>query len=370
MRRRFLLTLAAAVAAGACFDITGSSLGTLFVTPILDSVFVGDSLPARSVTLIDPAGRQVNPGPVTWTSDSVAVLTVNSATGEIHGVSKGQTRVTATASGATAKAQIVVSRPLDLTLLMDTAYLMPGDTFTIPLAVARKTTAPDTIRFDASANPAVYTIDTVTGLVTAQATPGAARYVAHVRNGSASVADTGAVVVMTLADTSRGKFFLTAVGANTRHEGGAARAVNYLRSDGLIAFLLADSSGSNTSLETFVLVRPESISAPGAYGIDTINPGEAATRRPSVVCTPPRVWAIWSSFAAGVAAYSRPVTLGNLAGTFSVTQRVAVTGGYAISGRYALTAQRGDFYFDPHGIVVIHGTFVAPLVLSQTACVP
>lgn len=376
--RRVALTLAALVVAAACFDITSSSKGTLHLRPILDSVFVGDSLPHRSVTLIDPSGQSVNPGTVTWTIAPTTVATIDGTSGEIHGVGRGQAYVTATASGASATALVVVSLPLDMTLLMDTVLLMPNDTFTIPLAIQHKNQAiPDTIRFDASPTATVYTIDTVTGKVTA-AGPGTARYVAHVRAGpNPPVADTGAVVVIPAASAaSVGKFFLTVVGANTRHEGGAALAINYPRQDGKLAFLLSDTLGSlsSTPYEKVLIVSPDSIIGPGVVAIDTINPQEAFQRVGNAVCTPPRAWGIWQSIlispgAPGPTAFSHSVTAGILPGTLGVTQYVAVSGGAVISGRYAFTARRGDYYFDPLGGVVIHGTFVSPLT-KTTNCTP
>jgi len=306
-----------------------------------------------------------------------AVATV-ATSGEIHGVGRGQAYVTATASGASATALVVVSLPLDMTLLMDTVLLMPNDTFTIPLAIQHKNQAiPDTIRFDASPTPTVYAIDTVTGKVTA-AGPGTARYVAHVRAGpSPPVADTGAVVVIPPANAaSVGKFFLTVVGANTRHEGGAALAINYPRQDGKLAFLLSDTLGSlnSTPYEKLLLVSPDSIIGPGVVAIDTINPQEAFQRVNNAVCTPPRAWGIWQSIlispgAPGPTAFSHGVTAGILPGTLGVTQYVPVSGGTVISGRYAFTAQRGDYYFDPRGVVVIHGTFVSPLTKTSN-CTP
>ena len=366
--RPLVLTVAAAVAVAAC-DLKTSSFSTLTLTPILDSTFVGDSLPPRVVTFFNASGQTTNPGPVTWAINPNTVATIDGTTGEIHGVGRGQALVTARYSGAVAPALVVVSRPLDLTLLMDTVYLMPGDTFTIPLAVAHKNPIlPGTVGFNASSNTAVYTIDTTTGFVTAQGTPGAAPYVAHAGKGSGMVADTGAVVVMTLADTTGGRLFLTAVGANTRHEGGVAGGLNYARTGGGLAFRLAATFGSpaGPTFEKALLVRPESISAPGAFAIDTINPQEA-----NPVCAPKRVWAFWTGILpAQVAAYSHPATTGGPVGSFSVTRQLAVPGGYAIGGRYAFTAQRGDLYFDSLGVVVIHGTFVAPLVTTQAACVP
>jgi hypothetical protein len=228
-------------------------------------------------------------------------------------------------------------------------------------------------------NPAVYAIDTVTGLVTTQPTAGAgaARYVAHVRSGPSSVADTGAVVVIPAATVATvGKFFLTLVGANTRHEGGAALAINYPRQDGKLAFLLSDTLGSvnSTLYEKLLLVSPDSVVGPRVVAIDTINPQEAFQRIANPVCTPPRAWGIWQSIQVspgvpGASAFSHGATAGILPGSLGITQYVTVSGGAVISGRYAFTAQRGDYYFDPHGLVLIHGTFVAPLT-KTTTCTP
>jgi len=52
-----------------------------------------------------------------------------------------------------------------------------GDTITVPLVTRQKTPATTTLQFDTSATPSVYTIDTLSGLVTAHA-DGVVRYVA------------------------------------------------------------------------------------------------------------------------------------------------------------------------------------------------
>src|SRR5438876_4218063 len=204
----FALTVAAA-AIGAC-DLSPSNplRPVLRLYPILDSVFVGDLLPPRVDTLWDANGNLANPGPITWTINPTSVATINATTGEIHGVSKGAAIITAhDAAGDSGRALVIVSRPLDLTLLMDTVFLMPGDTFTIPLAIQKKDAlASDTVWFDPSPSPAVYAIDTATGLVTAQPTTAAPiRYVAHVSNGTTPVADTGAVWVTVPSATGGGQ---------------------------------------------------------------------------------------------------------------------------------------------------------------------
>jgi hypothetical protein len=180
---------------------------------------------------------------------------------------------------------------------------------------------------------------------------------------------------MMFADTTgAGRFFLTAVGANTRHEGGGARAVNYPKQDGTLAFLLADTVGfpSGAVFERLLLARHDSISGTGMFAIDSLNPQETQSRLPNVLCNPPRTWSTWEVRSPAVdaaATYSHRPPAGTPAGSFSITHRIAVSGGYVIGGRYSYRAQRGDFYFDPNGLVIFHGTFVTPLITTTAPCV-
>src|SRR2546429_9615532 len=127
---------------------------------------------------------------------------------------------------------------------MDKVVMMQQDTFTIPYAVQKKdVSATDTVWFDPSPSPRV-TINTSTGLVTAVTSGGAVRYVAHVTSGGAdTVSDTGAVVVLGLADTTAsGYFFQTVLGTAIRHEAGPAVAGHYPRPDGQLSFQQGDTA--------------------------------------------------------------------------------------------------------------------------------
>src|SRR5213082_566947 len=185
-------------------------------------MFVGDSRAPRDVAYYNSDGQRANPGPLIWSIGPTSVATINATTGVIHGVGKGVATVTASGGQATGVALVAVSRALDLTLLMDTVVLMQQDTFTIPYAVQKKDAlAPDTVWFDASTSPRV-TINTATGLVSAVTSGGAVPYVVHLTTGAAdTVSDTGAVVVLALADTNApGYFFQTVFGTAIRHQGG------------------------------------------------------------------------------------------------------------------------------------------------------
>ena len=300
--RRYWLVLTI-VAAAACFDVSSPLPPILILSPILDSMFVGDSLVPRAAAYYNSDGQRANPGPLTWSIGPVSVATINATTGLIHGVGKGVATLTASGGQATGVALVAVSRPLDMTLLTDTVVLMQQDTFTIPLAVQKKNAlAADTVWFDASSSPRV-TINTSTGLVTAVTSGGAVPYVVHVTTGGAdTVSDTGAVVVLALADTnSPGYFFQTVFGTAIRHRGGRAVGVSYPRLNGKLAFQLVDSalSSDSTLLDQTVVTLTDSVIGPNTtFDIDSISPQEAAASRIGTLdpfCNPRRPWAFWRS---------------------------------------------------------------------------
>ena len=374
-RYLFALSLAAATALG-CINVSDTTQSFLVVAPILDSVFVGDTLAPRNVYLRDANGFQRGAGPVTWSISPSSVATIDAA-GRVAGKSKGTAIVIASASGALSAALVIVSRPLEMTLLMDTMYVMPGDTITVPLVTRQKTPAPTTLRFDTSATPSVYTIDTVSGLVTARA-DGVVRYVARLTDGTNSVNDTGAVVVMSLTDTTgNGRFFMTAFGTAIRHQSGGALALNYSRLNSKLAFRLIDTLTVGDSVDERVLITlPDSVlptQIPGTFAIDSISPQEAIATTLSLnpTCSPKRPWAVFGSLLPrpGVVAYSHGTPNSSVAGSLSITQYAPATGGGGIiSGRYLFRAQRVDLYDDALGSETIRGTFVAPLRERHTAC--
>ena len=376
----FALSLAAATALG-CINVSdnGQSLFRV-VAPVLDSVFVGDTLLPRDVYLRDESGLHHDPGTVTWSITPTSVATIDGA-GRIAGKSKGTAIVFASVSGAVSAAVVIVSRPLEMTLLMDTIYVMPGDTITVPLVKKQKTPAPTTLRFDTSATPAVYTIDTLSGLVTAHA-DGVVRYVARLTDATYSVADTGAVVVMSLTDTlGQGRYFITAFGTAIRHQSGGALALNYERLNGKLAFQLVDSLTSDTLDERVLITLPDSVLGAGPpLEIDSISPSEV--RVPVVpvsiardpVCDPSRPWAVWTAIPAdpqrhAILTYAHGTPSSAVAGELSVTSYApAAAGGGVIGGRYVFQTRRLDLYGDPLGAETIRGTFVAPLRERHTIC--
>jgi len=379
--RRYLFAVTIAAAA-ACFDVSSPLPPTLILSPILDSLFVGDSLAPRAFAYYNTDGQRANPGPLTWTIGPNSVATINPTTGVIHGAAKGVATVTASGGGATGIALVAVSRPLDLTLLLDTIVLMQQDTFTIPVAIQKKNVAAtDTVWFDPSSNPGV-TINTSTGLVTAVTSGGAVRYVAHVTSGGAdTVSDTGAVVVLGLTDTTAaGYFFQTVLGTAIRHEGGKAVGVSFPRLNGKLGFLLLAQalSPDSTLLDSTIVILPDSVIAGNTtVDIDSINPNEASPSRfgsLNSICNPPRPWAFWRSVhnvapLYFIVAYSHTTPPDSVAGSITITQFAQATaGGAIISGRYRFITQRTDLYTDPLGVETIRGTFVVPLLTRQGVC--
>src|SRR5207237_7949561 len=154
-----------------------------------------------------------------------------------------------------------------------------------------------------SSSPQV-TINPATGLVTAVTASGTrVPYVVHVTTGVAdTVSDTGAVIVLALADTnSPGYFFQTVLGTAIRHEGGKAVGINYPRLNGKLAFQLVDSAltSDSTLLDQMVVTLPDSLlRGDTTFDIDSITPQEATASQVGQLdpfCNPRRPWACWHS---------------------------------------------------------------------------
>jgi len=357
MARRPLVAAAALVAV-ACLD-TGLDQTTarLVLTPVLDSLFIGETLqPPLAVTYYDASGDIQAPGPTQWISTAPSVATV-SASGDVVGVSKGFTIIAAHAHGLTGQALIAVSRPLDVTVLLDTIYLLPGDSLTVPVQVLRKTGVPPEAWFGAAANGA-FTIDSATGLVTATAAGGPFSFIAH----ADTVADTGWVEVREPAAADEARGFYTIFGTVVRRHAAPVEALNYERLGDTLTFRF---DVFDNAINEHVLVPLRSgVTAPGRFVIDSISPQEVSGLGTNLVCQPRRSWATWSS-----AAVSPPViAFSRAGGSLTVTRLVNVVGGQAIGGRFNFRAQRETYYNDPLGVLTIRGTFVALLTTDPNRC--
>jgi len=365
MNRLALILLAAAALAG-CGDLgIGNGSGSLAVSPVLDSVFVGDRTGAHQVIYVDAQGTVQPSGPVTWASSDTTLALVN-ANGVVTGVRRGAALITATAQGLTGGGLVVVSDTLDITLQMDTVYVLPGDTLTVPVVVLKRNPVPPAkVWFSAPAN-AEFSIDSASGRITAVAVGGPDRYIAHAN----ALADTGAVYVMSLTDTTGGKMFFSVGGTVISHVGAPAGAVNYVATGGHLAFQLqAVYNPTGNTSQIVQITLPDSLTAADsntAFTIDSLNPNED---RPGVggsaaVCSPPRAWALWEAQSRRIFAYSRP------GGALGITRIITIPNGQAVSGRFRYIAQRTDpsLQGDPLGALLITGSFVVPLVRSTTVC--
>ena len=360
--KRLVWCLAAAGAI-ACGDNGGpSGSPRLLVKPVLDSVFKGDTGTTHTVIYINTAGDTVAPGTVRWSSLTPTVFTVDSLSGKVTAVNPGIAILVGTASGVSGRALVVVSDTLQVTALLDTIYLLPNDTITIPVTVQRKGGSPPAATFGPSPNSAIYTIDTASGLVTSVASGNPVRYVVH----AGAKADTGAIVVRA-ADTAsaNSRSFFSVSGTANRRAGGLAYAINYNQHGGAPAFQLrAYAQNGNALLDNVLFAMVSAADTATAFVIDSLSPLEAFGATADPVCRPPRAWATWTTYSV-----SPPVTgLSRHTGQLIITKVVAAPGGTALSGRFQFRAQRTDMYKDALGAVTVLGTFVAPLYTNLTAC--
>ena len=351
-----------AVAGGvACGDNSGpSGSPRLLVKPVLDSAYRGDTGVSHIVIYLNAAGDTVAPGPVRWSSLTPGVFTVDSATGKVTAVAPGLAILVGTASGVSGRALIVVSDTLQLTALLDTIYLLPNDTITIPVAVQRKGGSPPAPWF-ATANAAIDTVDSASGLVTSRAT-GTARYFVH----AGARVDTGAIVVRppdTASANSRS--FFSVSGTANRKSSGLAYAINYNQHGGAPAFQLrAYSQSGNQLVDNVLFAILSAVDSGTTFVVDSLSPLEAFGTNADPVCQPPRAWATWTTYAVNPSVTG----LSRHTGQLTITKVVAAGGGTALGGRFQFLAQRTDLYGDALGAVAVRGTFVAPLYTNLAAC--
>lgn len=366
--RRLCLLSALAVVLSACHDTTNLGLANLIVYPILDSLFVGDNAPARHLIYINDRGDTVAPVGVSWTSSRPTVVSADNNTGALAAVGSGVAVVSAQIGSTIGQALVAVSKTLDLQLLLDTIYLMPGDTFTVPVQVKKKGGVAPPAWFKTVASNALFSIDSATGRITASTTQsgGPLPFFAH----ADTLVDTGAVEVVSLSDTTGGKAYFSILGTYIARRGVPARGVNYLRRGDTATFRLrmALMSGS-TTVEAVVLTVRQPVLAASAtpFTIDSITPLEAYGRNYGYdpICRPLRNWGVWSRLLNDGSVLSG---LSRYGGTLTISRVVTVTNGHAISGRYFFSAQRTDEYYDPLGVLPIRGTFVAPLITDSSPC--
>jgi hypothetical protein len=361
--KRVSLSVALVAALAACFGgIEPPDQARLVLSPVLDTVFVGDLLPQRQVTYYDANGTVQNPGVVQWLSADTSVLTVD-ATGRITGRKAGSTLVLASAQGVQGSALVAVLGPLHVTLLLDSVYLMPGDTFTMPVQVDHQAAGTPTVWFTAATN-AVFDVDSASGKDSAKAPGGPIPLIVHAALNADTVADTGTVEVVQLTDTIGGKASFAMFGSVIRSRKATARALNFHRRGDTLTFRLrVPVVQGSTTVEVVVITLRDAPTAPGSFPVDSISPGELFGPV-DLFCRPPRNWGWWSV----LTATAQLDALSRAGGSITITRMVPVANGMAISGRFYMPAQRLDLYDDPLGVLPIRGTFVAPLITTLPRC--
>src|SRR5881296_3359138 len=203
MRATLLAALCGALACS-LGDVSAPARPYVALAPVLDSLFVGDARLLPSVTYFDGRGNFQTPSPneILWQSSDTTVLRVDSVSRRMTARGRGIAIVVATVNSVPGQALVAVSNTLDLTLLLDTVYAMQGDTLTVPVAVQKQNRPPDPVVWYEAPSNSVYTIDSATGRLTATGPGGPVRYVVH----ADTIADTGAVYVLSLSDTTGGRF--------------------------------------------------------------------------------------------------------------------------------------------------------------------
>jgi len=358
-----LASLGLVVAAAACNVGEPPSLTRLVLSPVLDSIFVGDSASARIALYYDDRGTLVGPVVPTWASSAPSVVGVDATTGKIAGLARGFAVLTAVYRQAQGQALVVASRPLELSLLLDTVYLMAGDQVTVPVEVKKKGGGAPPAWFSAPAN-AVFSIDSATGLVTGASAGGPLRFYAH----ADVLVDSGAVEVVDLTDTVGGKSYYTLLGTYLRRTSSGTRAVNYARTGDTLTFRLRDFiTVQGVTVEAILLTSRDSVTQPDTIVVDSMSPEQAFDRSAGFdpICHPLSNWALWSTRAAAV-----PVSaLSRQGGTLVINQVRTIPNGQAVSGWFSFVAQRVDGYDDPIWALPVRGTFVAPLITDRSPCV-
>src|SRR2546428_7332643 len=258
--------------------------------PIFDSVFVGNRRPLPNVIYFDGDKLQTPPASaVAWQSSGPTVLAVNNPSGQIKGLKRGSAFVSATVESTQGSEIVAVPDSVDITLLVDTLYLLPGDTMTIPTIILHRANLPvPVVSYDAP-GATIFTID-ANGRVTATPTPGGPeKYRVHADDAS----DSGAVYVLDpTSPASRKAFFSvvgpSVVGAAVSHLDASPQVISYTSTSGNPAFRI--SAAASSSEQVVQVTVPQAVgTTPPAFAIDSITPADSST------CTPPRAWAIWST---------------------------------------------------------------------------
>lgn len=349
---------------GCGLDVGALNTPKIILTPLLDSMFLGDQLVKRQITFYDAHGNVQDPGAVQWSTPDTAVISIDAATGKITAHGPGIALVFANAQSAEGFAVVVVTPPLKVTMLVDTMFLMPGDTFVIPVAVKHEAPGSPVVWFSAAANPTI-AVDSATGRVTANAVGGPIPVIAHAILTPDTVTDGGTVEVVQLSDTTGGVAYYTIFGTAQRARRVSVRGSLYPRTGGTqtLRLRLPTLQGAAIEEQVDILLRTPPAS-PGVFPIDSLSIQEGSGQTLNPFCSPPRDWASWYT----ITSSARLDALSRNGGNLTISQIVTVPNGLVMSGSFYLPVQRIDRYDDPTAALPIRGSFVAPVITDPTPC--
>ena len=160
----------AALVAAACTEATPPvPIASIQLSPGFDSIEIGATYTGWTVTLRDANGVEITGRPLTWSSNNLAVATIDASSGTVTGVGAGQSAITVTAGGKVAQSTIKVLLPI-------LSIVATPDSFDLPLTSTRtinvSLVGPDGVALTnrlitwSSSSPNIAVVST-TGLVTA-----------------------------------------------------------------------------------------------------------------------------------------------------------------------------------------------------------
>jgi len=331
----------------------------MIVQPLVDSLYAGDSGAAFSATYYNGNGTPDSARAPRWHSSDTTVVKVDSLSGKLHGVGAGTAVVTAVTGAVFGSGLVVVTRPLDIALLLPQIVMLPQDTFVVPISVRNKTGAVVPPPFFTAPTNGAFTIDSATGRIVTIGTSAALPFQAVFD----TVSVDGSVQVLSMGDTTGGAAAYTVNGSIIAARGSTARATNYARTGGTLTFLITFKVVVNgLTTELLNILSQTAVTAADSLAIDSVSVSEAQSN--SFLCSPPRSAAAWSSTSQGF-----PLLAVSRAGGYvKIRKIVAVTGGAVISGSFYFIGQRADDYTDASGALAIRGNFVAPLITNTNTC--
>ena len=277
------ITATAGSASGSATVSVAQRVSSVTVSPAADTVVAGDTL-HLSAEAVDSNGHEIAEAEFEWASSDTAVAVVDEA-GLATGVGAGEVEITATSSGVTGRAELVVVPPAPTTVAVtpDTVvFAALGDTVRLTAEVrdqlGRAFEAEAVVW--ASGDTLVATVDSA-GLVTAVEN-GIATITATAGEASGSalakvMQSAGSVIVSPPADTiAPGDTVRLVAEAFDQHNHPAAGVVfSWSSSDGAVATV--DGSGLVHGVaEGTATITATSGSAQGTSAITVVNPDRAA----------------------------------------------------------------------------------------------